>query len=467
MKKYFKFMTAALFMASTLLVGCDKDEVYEKKYALTLTASPEEGGTVEGQGEYPKGKKVKVVATTNAGYKFDGWYDGNQKLSGNETYSFTVAKKLNLEAKFTKRPTMYTLKLTAEPTGYGKVEGYGRIDSGRQVMAKAIANERYKFIAWTEGEDTVSHDEKYYFQLTGDRTLVAHFETIDMYGLELKAEVGGTVEGGGAAFLPGEEVTVKAIPNEGYRFVGWYDKEEKVSEDEIYTFNIKKSFTLTAKFKLLPIIISDANFLAYLLEQGFVKPEVVDEISTHVATTTGKELKELNVVNKGIENLAGILLFPKLTSLNCQRNNLKSLDVSTLNLATLTCSYNKLTELKLPQNPSLNALDCSNNLLTELKISTFRGLGTLYCNNNQLTSLELTNTSLSILHCYSNRMSTLDATSVLLSVSNLELKCGMQKTIDGSKDEILKLKLTSSGVEIWENTPLFMFPENKDVELEK
>ncbi|MGL5913456.1 MAG: InlB B-repeat-containing protein, partial [Bacteroidales bacterium] len=248
MKKYFKFMTAALFMASTLLVGCDKDEVYEKKYALTLTASPEEGGTVEGQGEYPKGKKVKVVATTNAGYKFDGWYDGNQKLSGNETYSFTVAKKLNLEAKFTKRPTMYTLKLTAEPTGYGKVEGYGRIDSGRQVMAKAIANERYKFIAWTEGEDTVSHDEKYYFQLTGDRTLVAHFETIPTSVLELliKGNEGGTVEGAGV-YPTGEEVTVTAIPSKGYKFVAWHEGGKQVSENDTYAFTLKdKKHTLTA-----------------------------------------------------------------------------------------------------------------------------------------------------------------------------------------------------------------------------
>lgn len=63
-----------------------------------------------------------------------------------------------------------------------------------------------------------------------------------------KAEEGGSASGGGS-YDKNAEVTLKALAEPHYQFIGWYDGESKVSEDAIYTFEAENDRTLTAKFK--------------------------------------------------------------------------------------------------------------------------------------------------------------------------------------------------------------------------
>ena len=59
---------------------------------------------------------------------------------------------------------------------------------------------------------------------------------------------------------------------------------------------------------------------------------------------------------KEISDLTGIEYFTKLASLNCNNNNITSLDLSkNTALLGLLCQYNKLTELDLSQNPKMEA----------------------------------------------------------------------------------------------------------------
>ena len=57
---------------------------------LTLTNENEEMGTVTGSGVMIAGEQVTITATANTGYKFDGWYDGEQLISESNPYSFTM-----------------------------------------------------------------------------------------------------------------------------------------------------------------------------------------------------------------------------------------------------------------------------------------------------------------------------------------------------------------------------------------
>ncbi len=58
---------------------------------------------------------------------------------------------------------------------------------------------------------------------------------------------GGTVTGAGDYYL-GENVTLTATPNEGYKFVGWLENGEIVSKEATMSFSAKTSRTLTAQF---------------------------------------------------------------------------------------------------------------------------------------------------------------------------------------------------------------------------
>lgn len=214
-----------------------------------------------------------------------------------------------------------------------------------------------------------------------------------------------------------------------------------------------------------------------------------------------EKVTSLTVSDKSLSDLSGIEYFVNLISLDCQKNQLASLDVSnltkltaltcndnqltSLNVSSLTklsilycqnnqlttldvsqntalwnlnCSNNRLSELDVANNPKLQTLSCANNRLTALDIEKNTSLSTLYCNNNQLATLDVSkNTALTKLYCYANRMSELDVTK------NLKLKalyCGAQ-TIDGSTSKTLKLTLPAELQSIWKGTSDL----NKDVDV--
>lgn len=64
----------------------------------------------------------------------------------------------------------------------------------------------------------------------------------------LKGTAGGTITGGGA-YNCGEEVMVRAEPDKGYNFLGWYENGEKASNYMYYNFTANGDRLLEARFK--------------------------------------------------------------------------------------------------------------------------------------------------------------------------------------------------------------------------
>ncbi|ACB85140.1 InlB B-repeat-containing protein [Natranaerobius thermophilus] len=70
------------------------------------------------------------------------------------------------------------------------------------------------------------------------------------YEVEVRAEPEGTGRiSGEGVYEEGEEVTVKAEPEEGYEFLGWAVDGDTVSEDKNYTFEINDDKQLEAVFE--------------------------------------------------------------------------------------------------------------------------------------------------------------------------------------------------------------------------
>ena len=75
----------------------------EKK---VITVKAEAGGTAKGGTLAAPGSSVTVSAVPNDGYLFDGWYDGEKKVSEKAAYTFTVTDDITLTAHFTKKPVI-------------------------------------------------------------------------------------------------------------------------------------------------------------------------------------------------------------------------------------------------------------------------------------------------------------------------------------------------------------------------
>jgi len=146
----------------------------------------------------------------------------------------------------------YSVEVAVEQEDRGTAEGDGNFDYHDIVTVEAEAAEGYQFDSWTEDGEVVSTSEKYLFQITGDRNLVANFidEDPDQHEVTLSAnpEEGGEVDGAGK-YNTGDEVIVVAFPHEGYSFENWTENEEVVSTSEEYRFEIDSDRELVANFK--------------------------------------------------------------------------------------------------------------------------------------------------------------------------------------------------------------------------
>ncbi|MCH5151599.1 MAG: leucine-rich repeat protein [Clostridiales bacterium] len=87
------------------------------KYVLTVSANNSNAGTVSGGGTYNYDSNVTVTAQGNLGYAWDGWYDGDNKLSNELSYTFAMTdKNVTYVAKWDIATEMSNLKFTSTTT---------------------------------------------------------------------------------------------------------------------------------------------------------------------------------------------------------------------------------------------------------------------------------------------------------------------------------------------------------------
>lgn len=249
-----------------------------------------------------KGSTVVYKATVEEGYTFAGWYyDADctgEAVSNNPEYPMSsVTNSKTLYARF--NINVYDVFAKAQygtsspdPTG-GKVS-FDNSTYKSEVSTKVNHNgtatfyaqpvENYAFIGWfdktTDIEPVVKPEDcdydsngnyyKYETTITNPKTLYARFKALckveakAMYNNE-NVVTAGTVkvadkEAGKISSKPvmeGDNVTVEAIAQKGYKFAGWYTDEicskpyfTENNEASSKTFNVSKGITLYAKFEL-------------------------------------------------------------------------------------------------------------------------------------------------------------------------------------------------------------------------
>ena len=143
-----------------------------------------------------------------------------------------------------------------------------------------------------------------------------------------------------------------------------------------------------------------------------------------IAGVTDLDLRERGITSlKGIEvfeNLASLYVNDnslteldlrkntKLSSLQCGRNKLSSLQIAGLDLWQLQCFQNELTSLDV-SGMDIAVLHCDLNKLSSLDVSGMKDLQSLSCSGNQLSSLDLgNNPRLERLECAANKLTKLD-----------------------------------------------------------
>ena len=233
-----------------LSIGITRTQ-HANDYLISVSANPSNGGTVSGGGTYNQGQSCTVYATANSGYTFVNWTENGTQVSTNANYTFTVTGNRSLVAHFQQQQQQYTISVSANPNNGGNLSGGGTFNQGASCTVHATANSGYTFVNWTEDGTQVSTNVNYTFTVTGNRSLVAHFQQQQQqYTISVSANPnnGGSVSGGGT-FNQGASCTVHATTNSGYTFVNWTENGTQVSTNANYTFTVTGNRSLVAHFQ--------------------------------------------------------------------------------------------------------------------------------------------------------------------------------------------------------------------------
>ncbi len=274
-----------------------------EEFNLVLYVEPEEGGAVEGEGEYEEGAEVVIAATPNEGWEFTSWTGDTQyvddALAANTTVTMPAAD-VTLTANFAM--INYMLNLTANPEEGGTVGADPEQDTyniGNQVTIAAAPSEGWEFTGWIGDTQHVDNPDAATATVTmpaADVTLTANFETID-YTLTLKAEPeeGGNLDGAGE-YKEGAQVDITATPNEGWEFIGWTGDtgylDDSASESGTVTMpagdvELTANFALTDYELTVNIDPEDAGSVSFDPDQDYYNMD--DEITLTATTEEGYE----------------------------------------------------------------------------------------------------------------------------------------------------------------------------------
>jgi uncharacterized repeat protein (TIGR02543 family) len=186
--------TLVITVTEDIVLTANFELFVPNQFVVSVSTRSTVMGTVDPMGIHNvmEADEFTVTATANEGYEFVAWMVGNDTVSTEATYTFTVTASISLVAVFaetTVEEELFLVTGLANDDAMGFVRGGGYYAAGDTATLTAQANEGYRFVAWLTrigglaSLDTVSTDALYTFTVTADVTYYAVFEAVPV-GIE-------------------------------------------------------------------------------------------------------------------------------------------------------------------------------------------------------------------------------------------------------------------------------------------
>ncbi|MCQ2282085.1 MAG: T9SS type A sorting domain-containing protein [Bacteroidales bacterium] len=215
-------------------------------YIVMAVSDDTSMGTVTGSGSYAENASVTLTAIPNSGYQFEQWNDGCTTA----TRTVVANSDTAFAAQFSKIPNYYTVTLSIPrlQSNFGYVIGSGTYQEGTKVTIYAEAVSGYDFYGWSDG------DVRKFREIVVDHNirLSASFgKAITNYSIYLvsnNSSMGEITGGYDGVFPTGWNMTVTAVPYEGYQFDGWLDGPTEATR----TITVTHDYSYFAIFSKIP-----------------------------------------------------------------------------------------------------------------------------------------------------------------------------------------------------------------------
>lgn len=244
-----------------------------KDFTVTLVSDPEAGGTLTGGGSFKEDSEVTINATANPDYEFSGWYDGENLVSNQSEYNFTITENVNLTGKFIYQlEDVNILSAVSDGVDNETTTEYITITLDKEVT---LDSEDVTIEGATKDEVTVSDKvikvkisginengknvkvtlNKAGYKFLNSPIEVTVFKAPKKYNLTITIdpEDSGTATGDGE-YIAGTNANLLATPKQGYRFVEWNDGQNRISTENSINILVEKDLNLTAKFEEIVLI---------------------------------------------------------------------------------------------------------------------------------------------------------------------------------------------------------------------
>ncbi len=250
------------------------------QYTLSLTRNDNNGGYVRNNsGLYDFGSSITIEASTNPGYTFNGWYEGEQLIHQESKYSFNMPAK-NVE---------YMAKWTANTNTPYKVEHYLQSLTDFEYSAtpyevddlKGVTNTLTNALAKTYTGFISPNVTQQYIRGNGD-TIVKLFYARENYVIKLSQNIkdAGVLSiissGYPYEYRFGQQITLKSSLNAGYLFSGWYNGNTQISDNQSYSFTINDDVELEARYTVNKYKITINNEATGVIIDGVINNNEYD-----------------------------------------------------------------------------------------------------------------------------------------------------------------------------------------------
>lgn len=220
---------------------------FAPQYVLTVISDDETMGNVFGGGLFNNNSTAIISAQANYGYHFIGWNDG--VTSSARTINITC--DTTFTAFFARN--QYGVTATSDNPSWGVTSGSGMALFGDTITLTATSIGQHHFTYWFDGEHFY-YDNPLQVWVTKNDSYTAYF-AVNQYSITVLTDGGGN----GYVSLDGtsnscicdylSQVTIRAVPNSGTRFVQWSDG---------ITYN-PRTVTITKDTILMAIFAADIH----------------------------------------------------------------------------------------------------------------------------------------------------------------------------------------------------------------
>ena len=189
-----------------------------------------------------------------------------------------IISSCSKEDEIEKEISLVSFQVSVEASDGGSVSTTGgSYELGSVLTITATPNEGYEFIGWTGSNET---SMEITIEVNSNIELIANFQLIPIpeFTLDLSSGNGGIISGEGGIYKEGTEVTISAIPDEGYSFLEWSNG----STENPLTLTINSNQTISATFELIEFQFN------YFIDDNSLPQDWIDEfnkIDAYLKTT--------------------------------------------------------------------------------------------------------------------------------------------------------------------------------------